>query len=82
LRPLSFRTHGGTRAVEKRDAKPAFEVMEWKIGVGFYVKATLPNAAPENISGFITKNDAVRWVRNESAAWLYARRQALKKKEA
>jgi hypothetical protein len=45
-----------------------------QIGGGFYVKATLPNAIPENISGFVTKNDAIRWVRNDSAAWLQARR--------
>jgi hypothetical protein len=64
-------------AKEKRDAKPVFEVMEWKIGGGFYVKATLPNTEPENITGFATKNDAIRWVRNESAAWLHARRRAV-----
>jgi IS1 family transposase len=59
---------------EKRDAKPIFEVLEWKIGGGFYVKATLANAAPENISGFETENDAIRWIRNESGAWLQAKR--------
>jgi IS1 family transposase len=69
-------------AKEKREAKPVFEVMEWKIGGGFYVKATLPNVAPENITGFATRNDAVGWVRNESGAWLHARRHAQEKKEA
>jgi hypothetical protein len=59
---------------EKRDAKPVFEVMEWKIGGGFYVKVTLPNVAPENITGFETKNDAIRWVRNDTAEWLRKRR--------
>ena len=57
-------------AKEKRHAKPVFEVMEWKIGGGFYVKVTLSKSAPENISGFKTKNDPIRWVRNESAVWL------------
>jgi hypothetical protein len=66
----------------KRDAKPIFEVMEWKIGGGFYVKATLQNSAPENISGFATKNDAIRWVRNESVTWLHSQRHALEKKAA
>jgi IS1 family transposase len=59
---------------EKRDAKPVFEVMEWKIGGGFYVKATLPNAEPENITGFVTRNDATRWVRYESKLWSYEHR--------
>jgi hypothetical protein len=60
---------------EKRGAKPMFEVLKWKIGGGFYVKTTLPNSAPENITGFVTKNDAIRWVRYESAAWLHTRRR-------
>ena len=64
------------------DAKPVFEVMEWKIGGGFYVKATLPNVAPENITGFETRNDAVRWIRNDSAAWLHTRQHVIEKKEA
>jgi hypothetical protein len=63
-------------AKEKRDTKPVFEVMEWKIGGGFYVKVTLPNGAPENISGLATKNDAIRWIRNESVAWLRIKRVA------
>jgi hypothetical protein len=62
------------------DARPVFEIIEWKIGGGFYVKATLPNREPENITGFVTKNDALKWLRYDSAAWLQTRR--LEKKEA
>jgi hypothetical protein len=62
---------------EKREAKPIFEIMEWKIGGGFYVKITLPNSIPENVEKFETRNDAVRWVRNESAAWLHSRRKQI-----
>jgi hypothetical protein len=69
-------------AKEKRDAKPIFEILEWKIGGGFYVKATLTNFTPENISGFETKNDAIRWIRNDSAAWLHTRQHVIEKKEA
>jgi len=61
-------------AKERRDSRPVFEILEWKVGGGWYVKATLPSGEPENISGFETRNDAVRWVRNESAAWLHTRR--------
>ena len=42
------------------DARPVFEIIEWKISGGFYVKATLANAEPENITGFATKNDALK----------------------
>jgi hypothetical protein len=62
------------------DARPVFEIIEWKIGGGFYVKATLPNAEPENITGFETKNDALKWLRYDSAEWLRVRR--IEKKEA
>jgi hypothetical protein len=54
--------------------------MEWKVGGGWYVKATLPNRDPENISGFATKNDALKWLRHDSTAWLHAKR--IEKKEA
>jgi len=67
---------------EKRDAKPIFEILEWKVGGGWYVKATLPNAGPENIPGFKSKVEALRWLRYDSMAWLQARRRALEKKEA
>lgn len=65
-------------AKQKRDAKPIFEVIGWKIGGGFYVKASLPNCAPENIEGFSSENDAWRWVKNESAVWLHNRAEQKK----
>jgi hypothetical protein len=71
----------GWEAKESRDAKPIFEVLEWKIGGGFYVKATLPNRTPENIVGFATKNDAIRRIRNDSMAWRHSRKQVIEKKE-
>lgn len=68
-------------AKEKRDAEPIFEVKEWKIGGGFYVLVTLPSEAPEQITGFKTKNEAALWVRHESNAWLHQRQCALETKE-
>lgn len=61
-------------AKEKRDARPLFDVCEVKIGGGFYVRAALPNAAPEQIYGFATEADANRWIRNEFGVWLSAHR--------
>ena len=63
-------------AKEKRDGRPLLEVCEWKIGGGFYVRATLPNSAPEQVQGFATEDDAARWIKNESAAWLHNRRKS------
>jgi hypothetical protein len=41
---------------------------------GFYVRATFPNGAPEQIQGFATEAAAARWIKNESALWLHQRR--------
>ena len=62
---------------EKRDAKPIFEVLEWKIGGGFYVRATLPDREPERIEGFKSEAAAERWIKNESIVWLHAHRQKI-----
>jgi IS1 family transposase len=61
-------------AKAKRGARPLFEVCQWAIGGGYYVRATLPNSEPQTIEGFATEGDATRWIRNESAAWIYHRR--------
>lgn len=62
---------------EKRDAKPIFEVLGWKIGGGFYVKASLPNEIPVNIEGFNSEDEAWRWVKNEAKIWLHNRKNAI-----
>jgi IS1 family transposase len=60
---------------EKRDAKPVFEVCEWKIGGGIYIRATLPDSDPERIEGFKSEAEAARWIKNESVVWLHERRR-------
>jgi len=60
---------------DKRDSRPIFEVIQWAVGGGFYVRATLPNQQPVQIDGFATKAEAVRWVRNDSQLWLQESRQ-------
>ena len=60
----------------KRDAKPIFEILEWRIGGGFSIRATIPNREPEQIDGFATRNEAAQWVRHESQLWLSERAKA------
>jgi hypothetical protein len=62
-------------AKRKRAAKPIFEVERWAIGGGYYVRATLTDGSVDQIEGFATEGDAGRWIKNEAAAWLHARRQ-------
>lgn len=60
-------------AKRKRQPKVTFEIEEWKIGGGYYVRATLTDGTVDRIEGFATEGDAVRWIKNESIVWLNAR---------
>jgi IS1 family transposase len=59
-------------AKRKRADKPVFEAVQWAIGGGWYVRATLTDGTVERIEGFATEGEAGRWIRNESTAWLYS----------
>jgi hypothetical protein len=58
-------------AKRKRGAKPIFEIEQWAIGGGYYVRATLTDGTVDRIEGFATEGEAGRWIRNESVAWLH-----------
>jgi IS1 family transposase len=64
-------------AKRKREPKVRFDIEEWRVGGGYYVRVTFADGASERIETetFATEAEAARWIRNESAAWLYARRQ-------
>jgi hypothetical protein len=61
-------------AKRKHAAKPIFEAERWSIGGGYYVRATLTDGTVDRIEGFATEGEAGRWIRNESATWLYSRK--------
>jgi IS1 family transposase len=58
-------------AKRKREPKNTFEVDEWKITGGFYVRATLADGSVERIEGFSTEGEATQWIKNESIVWLH-----------
>ena len=62
-------------AKRKREPKVRFEIDEWKIGGGFYVRATLPDGTIDRIEGFVTEGEAATWVKNESVVWLSEKRK-------
>ena len=64
-------------AKRKRAAKPVFEVAQWAIGGGYYVRATLTDGTVDRIEGFATEGEAGRWIRNESGVWLSERQRRL-----
>jgi IS1 family transposase len=62
-------------AKRKRAAKPLFEVAQWAIGGGYYVRATLTDGTIDRIEGFATEGEAGRWIKNEAAVWLHAKQK-------
>jgi hypothetical protein len=64
-------------AKRKREANPIFEVEQWAIGGGFYVRATLADGTVDRIEGFATEGEAGRWIKNESVIWLRQRQHKL-----
>jgi len=68
-------------AKRKRQTKAVFEIEEWKIGGGYYVRATLPDGTIDRIEGFATEGDAARWINNESVVWLANRARDERKDE-
>ncbi len=58
----------------KRQPKVIFNVESWRIGTGYYVTVTVPDSEPVRVTDtFATEDEAWRWIRNESAAWLFGR---------
>jgi hypothetical protein len=64
-------------AKRKRKPKVTFEIEEWAITGGFFVRATFTDGSVDRIEGFATEGEAGRWIRNDSVAWLYARRHQI-----
>src|SRR5208282_4510140 len=62
-------------AKRKRVPKVTFEVDEWKIGGGYYVRATLPDGTVDRIEGFATEAEAGRWIKNQSSIWVHEKRE-------
>ncbi len=59
-------------AKRKRETKPIFEVEQWAIGGGYYVRVTWTHGTSERIETdtFAGESETVAWIRNESAVWL------------
>jgi hypothetical protein len=47
-----------------------FEVLPMKMGSGWYVLVTIPNAVGPKLGGFKTEEEAKSWIARESREWL------------
>jgi hypothetical protein len=54
-------------------SRPAFEVRPLKSAPGWYVRVAWPNGKRDHIPGFITQQEAQRWIEVKAPAWLSER---------
>jgi hypothetical protein len=55
--------------VDQLSANPAFEARPLNSASGWYVRVAWPNGKREHVPGFVTQQEAQRWV--DGAAGLY-----------
>jgi hypothetical protein len=61
----------------QQDSEPSFEIEANRIGEEHLVRVTFPSGETETIYGFVTRADAIKWIRCEAVVWLYERRRKL-----
>jgi hypothetical protein len=54
-------------------SSPAFEARPLKAARGWYVRVAWPNGKRDHIPGFVTQQEAQRWIEGHAAAWLSER---------
>jgi hypothetical protein len=51
-------------------SNPAFETRPLKCAFGWYVRVAWPNGKCDHIPGFVTQQEAQRWIEVKAPAWL------------
>jgi len=59
--------------VNQPSANPAFEARPLKSASGWYVRVAWPNGKREHVPGFVTKQEAQRWIEDKARVWLSER---------
>jgi hypothetical protein len=54
-------------------SNPVFEVRPLKSASGWYVRVAWPNGKRDHIPGFVTQQEAQRWIEVKAPAWLSER---------
>jgi hypothetical protein len=55
------------------NSNPAFEPRPLKSARGWYVRVAWPNGKRDHVSGFITQQEAQRWIEIKAPGWLAER---------
>jgi hypothetical protein len=59
--------------VDEVSTNPAFEARPLKSASGWYVRVAWPNGKREHVPGFVTQQEAQRWIEGKAPAWLSER---------
>src|SRR6516225_5052129 len=59
--------------VNQPSANPALEARPLKSASGWYVRVAWPNGKTEHVPGFVTKQEAQRWIEDKARVWLSER---------
>ena len=51
-------------------SNPAFEARPLKSARGWYVRVAWPNGKRDHIPGFVTQQEAQRWIEAKATAWV------------
>jgi hypothetical protein len=62
--------------MNEQGSNPAFEARPLKSASGWYVRVAWPNRRRDHIPGFVTQQEAQRWIEVKASSWLSERRSA------
>ena len=54
-------------------SNPTFEARPLKSASGWYVRVAWPNGKRDHVPGFVTQQEAQRWIEGKAPAWLSER---------
>jgi len=52
------------------NSNPAFEARHLTSAIGWYVRVAWPNGKRDHIPGFVSQQEAQRWIEGKAPAWL------------
>ena len=59
--------------MNEASSNPVFEVRPLKSASGWYVRVAWPNGKRDHIPGFVTQQEAQRWIEVKAPGWLSER---------
>jgi hypothetical protein len=59
--------------MDEPNPNPAFEARGLRSAPGWYVRVAWPNGKHDHIPGFVSQQEAQRWIERKAPAWLAER---------